>query len=120
MSIDDFKSCYASKSPAEKLDLLLVQVDYYGDDKKDYAEARCRLNSKDAQYYYNEAVSMMERIMWLHDEVKVALAKETPIEPVYHTLNDHTRPFCGACKRIALRYADKYCAECGQAVKWSE
>ena len=63
MDIESFKKVYASKSPVEKLDLLMLQVDYYGDDKKNYADARCRLNGEKAQYYYNEAVAMMERII---------------------------------------------------------
>lgn len=75
MSIDDFKEVYASKTPAEKLDLLLVQVDYYGDDMKNYAHAFYGLhNDKDAEYYRNEAVAMMERIKWLLDEIKGVLS----------------------------------------------
>ena len=81
MDFESFKEIYASKSPVEKLDLLLVQVDYYGIDQRDYAEAKYgRRNAEEAKYYYDESVAMMERILWLRDEIEKALENQEEVE----------------------------------------
>ena len=113
MNIDDFKSVYASKTPAEKLDLLMVQVDFYGDAKMNYAEAYYgRRNDKDAVYYRDEAIAMIERIKWLRDEIKSAIWSGESCKPKYELL-----PKCGYCGK-AIDDCWIVCPVCGKKVEW--
>ena len=57
------------------------------------------------------------------DEICELLEKEEPIAPtIEQEMNEYTSDieqiyFCGAC-RYAVHKSEKYCANCGKAVKW--
>ena len=70
MTFNEFKDYCSGKAPAEKLRILLEQVDIYGDDKKCYAEALYgRRNNREADYWRREALAMRARIRWLYEEI---------------------------------------------------
>lgn len=49
------------------------------------------------------------------------LKKQEPVKPrsvSRHGVNPQIQHFCGNCNAILFHHKQKYCIECGRAVKW--
>ena len=70
MTLESFKDIYGSRSAAEKLDLLIENMETKAWDDLHAAEASDRGNKRNADYYRSESRHMADRILWLRSEIR--------------------------------------------------
>lgn len=82
----------------------------------------CCLNAaaycEDCPYYRDSFIDCQRK---LRDGAMELLKKQEPVEPRIQTCGSGVTWWnvCGNCQ-MAINPNDKYCHECGQAVKWDE
>ena len=82
MDLQTFQEIYAEKPAKEKLLAMIEQMDNYAADKANATDARWRQNQEEAEYWQRETQYMMERILWLGQEVAVRLPDHEDDYPV--------------------------------------
>jgi len=65
--------------------------------------------------------SLCDYIDQIKTEVEILLKEQEPVEPEVEVLNEIDRLYrCPKCHKCFFYEKQKYCDQCGQAVKWNE
>lgn len=74
---------------------------------------------KDCPYYNLPDEQSCNDVLCL--DALALLKEQEPLKPkskVRHGANGQIQHFCGKCNAILYHHKQKFCIECGQAVKW--
>ena len=81
MTLEMLQELCMNKTIEEKMEILIQQVDTYGDDRANMKDALHRENNDEYRYWESEAKAMMERILWIGQAVVMASEVRSNTEP---------------------------------------